>query len=113
LPLEKIFMKIVQMTGGYKGLIWPHIQWILENTWSKVDVFYFIDDIILLMLKLVSNKIGTFLTSLWHQERHLSTVFRWILPIFRQGVEEIKHFCSRAPKKYFNRLSKLITHKYS
>jgi len=30
------------------------------------------------MLKLASNKIGTFLTSLWRHARHLFTVFRWI-----------------------------------
>jgi hypothetical protein len=47
-------------------------------------VFYFIDDIILLMLKLVSNKIDTYLMSLWRHERYLFSVFRGILPaIFR------------------------------
>ena len=89
LPLEKIFMKIVQMTGGYKGLIWPHIQWILENTWLTVHVFYFINYFILLILKLVSNKIGTLLTSWWRHERHLSTIFRWILPTFRRFVKKL------------------------
>jgi hypothetical protein len=35
------------------------IVYIIEHTWLKFDVFYFIDEIILLMLKLVSNKIDT------------------------------------------------------
>ena len=62
-----------------------------------VDVFYFIDDIIILMLKLVSNKISTFLTSLWRHERHLYCIslnFADISTVF----EEIKHLRSRAPK---------------
>jgi hypothetical protein len=49
---------------------------ILENTWLKFDVFYIIDEIILLMLKLASNKIDTYLTSL----RYLFSVFRGIFP---------------------------------
>jgi hypothetical protein len=53
-------------------------------------VFYFIDDIILLMLKLASNTIGTFLTSLGRHERDLSTVFRGILPIFRMFSKKLK-----------------------
>ena len=66
--------------------IWPHIQWIiiLENTWLKFDVFYFIDDIILLMLKFVSNKIHMYLTSLWRHELYLFSVFRWIFPAIFQ-----------------------------
>ena len=43
-------------------------------------MFYFIDDIILLMLKLVSNKIDTYLTSLSRHERYLFSVIRGILP---------------------------------
>jgi hypothetical protein len=53
-------------------------------------VFYFIDDIILLMLKLVSNKIDTYLTSLWRHERYLFSVFREILPaIFRRFSKKL------------------------
>jgi hypothetical protein len=53
-------------------------------------VFYFIDDIILLMLKLVSNKIDTYLTSLWRHERYLFSVFRGILPaIFRRFSKKL------------------------
>jgi hypothetical protein len=53
-------------------------------------VFYFIDDIILLMLKLVSNKIDTYLTSLWRYERYLFFVFRGILPaIFRRFLKKL------------------------
>ena len=53
-------------------------------------MFYFIDDIILLMLKLVSNKIDTYLTSLWRHERHLFSVFRGILPaIFRRFSKKL------------------------
>jgi hypothetical protein len=43
-------------------------------------LFYIIDEIILLMLKLVSNKIYTYLTSLWRHERYFFSVFRGILP---------------------------------
>jgi hypothetical protein len=57
----------------------------LENSWLQFDVFYFIDDIILLILKLVSNKIDTYLTSLWRHECYLFSVFRGMLPaIFRR-----------------------------
>ena len=53
-------------------------------------MFYFIDDIILLMLKLVSNKIDTYLTSLWRYERYLFFVFRGILPaIFRRFLKKL------------------------
>ena len=54
-------------------------------------MFYIIDDIILLMLKLVSNKIDTYLTSLWrHPERYLFSVFRGILSaIFRRFSKEL------------------------
>ena len=53
-------------------------------------MFYFIDDIILLMLKLVSNKIDTYLTSLWRHERYLFSVFRGILPaIFRRFSKKL------------------------
>jgi hypothetical protein len=53
-------------------------------------VFYFIDDIILLKLKLVSNKIDTHLTSLWRHERYLFSVFRGILPaIFRRFPKKL------------------------
>ena len=82
----------IKRTGDYKLHIWPHIKWIiiLENTWLKFDVFYFIDDIILLMLKLVSNKIDTYLTSLWRHERYLFSVFRGILPaIFRRFSKKL------------------------
>jgi hypothetical protein len=52
-------------------------------------VFYFID-IILLMLKLVSNKIDTYLTSLWRHERYLFSVFRGILSaIFRRFPKKL------------------------
>jgi hypothetical protein len=58
--------------------------YILENTWLKFDVFYFLDAIILLMLKLVSYKIDTYLTSSWRHARYLFSVFRGILSaIFR------------------------------
>jgi hypothetical protein len=40
----------------------------------------FILDIILWLLKLVSNKIDTYLTSLWRHERYWFSVFRGILP---------------------------------
>jgi hypothetical protein len=64
--------------------------YILENTSLKFDVFYFIDDIILLMLKLVSNKIDTYLTSLWRHERYLFSVFRGILTaIFRRFSKKL------------------------
>jgi len=53
-------------------------------------VLYLIDDIILLMLKLVSNKIDTYLTSLWRHERYLFSVFRGILPaIFRRFSKKL------------------------
>jgi hypothetical protein len=53
-------------------------------------VFYFIEDIILLMLKLVSNKIDKHLTSLWRHERYLFSVFRGILPaIFRRFPKKL------------------------
>jgi hypothetical protein len=53
-------------------------------------VFYFIDDIILLMLKLVSNKIDTYLTSLRRHVRYLFYVFRGILPaIFRRFSKKL------------------------
>jgi hypothetical protein len=53
-------------------------------------VFYFIDDIILLMLKLVPNKIDMYLTSLWRHERYLFSVFRWIFPaIFRRFSKKL------------------------
>ena len=53
-------------------------------------MFYFIDDIILLKLKLVSNKIDTHLTSLWRHERYLFSVFRGILPaIFRRFPKKL------------------------
>ena len=53
-------------------------------------MFYFIDDIILLMLKLVSNKIDTYLTSLWRYERYFFFVFRGILPaIFRRFLKKL------------------------
>ena len=54
-------------------------------------MFYFIDDIILLMLKLASNKIDTYLTSLWrHPERYLFSVFRGISPaIFRRFSKKL------------------------
>jgi hypothetical protein len=82
----------IKRTGDYKCHIWPHIYWIiiLENTWLKFDVFYFIDDIKLLMLKLVSNKIDTYLTSLWRHERYLFSVFRGILPaVFRRFSKKL------------------------
>jgi hypothetical protein len=64
--------------------------YILENTWLKFDVFYFIDDIILLMLKLVSYKIDTYLTSSWRHARYLFSVFRGILPaIFRRFSKKL------------------------
>ena len=53
-------------------------------------MFYFIDDIILLMLKLVSNKIDTYLSSLWRHERYFFSVFRGILPaIFRRFSKKL------------------------
>jgi hypothetical protein len=58
------------------------------------------------MLKLVSNKIDTYLTSLWRHERFVFCISwnfaRDISTIF----EEIKHLRSRAPEKYFTRLLK-------
>ena len=42
------------------------------------------------MLKLVSNKIDTYLTSLWRHERYLFLVFRGILPaIFRRFSKKL------------------------
>ena len=42
------------------------------------------------MLKLVSNKIDTYLTSLWRHERYLFSVFREILPaIFRRFSKKL------------------------
>jgi hypothetical protein len=42
------------------------------------------------MLKLVSNKIDTYLTSLWRYERYLFFVFRGILPaIFRRFLKKL------------------------
>ena len=42
------------------------------------------------MLKLVSNKIDTYLTSLWRHERYLFSVFRGILPaIFRRFSKKL------------------------
>ena len=56
----------------------------------KFDLFNIIDEIILLMLKLVSNKIDTYLTSLWRHERYLFSVFRGILPaIFRRFSKKL------------------------
>ena len=53
-------------------------------------MFYFIDDIIFLMLKLVFNKIDTYLTSLWRHERYLFSVLRGILPaIFRRFTKKL------------------------
>ena len=63
-----------------------HITHMLRQCTSIV----YIDDIILLMLKLASNTIGTFLTSLGRHERDLSTVFRGILPIFRLFSKKLK-----------------------
>jgi hypothetical protein len=65
------------------------------------------------MLKLVFNKIDTYLTSLWRHERYLIFHISWnfardISTVF----EEIKHLRSRAPEKYFTRLLKQIKHKY-
>jgi hypothetical protein len=58
-------------------------------------VLYFIDDIKLLMLKLVSIKIDTYLTSLWRHERYLFSVFRGILPaIFRRFSKKISNACT-------------------
>jgi hypothetical protein len=53
-------------------------------------VFYFIDDIILLMLKLVSTKLDMYMASLWRHVRYLFYVFRWILPaIFRRFSKKL------------------------
>jgi hypothetical protein len=42
------------------------------------------------MLKLISNKIDTYLTSLWRRERYLFSVFRGILPaIFRRFSKKL------------------------
>ena len=57
-------------------------------------MFYFIDDIIPLMLKLVFNKIGTFVTSCTSFIYCISLNFTDISTVF----EEIKHLRSRAPK---------------
>jgi len=55
-----------------------------------IKIWCIIDEIILLMLKLVSNKIDTYLTSLWRHERYLFSVFRGILPaIFRRFSKKL------------------------
>jgi hypothetical protein len=57
------------------------------------NLMCFILDIILLMLKLVSNKIDTYLTSLWRHESYLFSVFRGILPaIFRRFSKKYEFF---------------------
>jgi hypothetical protein len=80
----------IQKTNNAHDITMTSNTFILENTWLKFDVFYFIYDIILLMLKLVSNKIDTYLTSLWRHERYLFFVFRGILPsIFRRFSKKL------------------------
>ena len=55
-----------------------------------IKIWCIIDEIILLMLKLVSNKLDTYLTSLWRHERYLFSVFRGILPaIFRRFSKKL------------------------
>ena len=45
-----------------------------------IKICCIIDEIMILMLKLVCNKIDTYLTSLWRHGRYLFSVFRGILP---------------------------------
>jgi hypothetical protein len=48
----------------------------------------------------VSNKLDTYLTSLWRHERYLFSVFRGIMPaIFGRFSKKLS--TSRAPEKYF------------
>jgi hypothetical protein len=53
----------------------------IDRSLNLPHVLYITDEIILLMLKLVSNKIDTYLTSLWRRERYLFSVCRGILPV--------------------------------
>ena len=77
------------------GLLVPYMapylmKHYLRKYLIKIDVFYIIDDIILLMLKLASNKIDMYLTSLWRHERYLFSVFRGILTaIFRRFSKKL------------------------
>ena len=71
-------------------------------------MFYYIDDIILLMLKLASNKIDTYLTSSWRHQRYWVFCISWnfthdISTVF----EEIKHLRSRAPENIFYQIIKI------
>ena len=57
----------------------PYMAPYLMNHYLRkylIKIWCFIDEIILLMLKLVSNKNDTYLTSLWRHERYLFSVFR-------------------------------------
>ena len=70
-------------------------------------MFYIIDEIILLMLKLASNKIDTYLTSLRRHERYLFSVFRGIVPaIFGRFSKKLSTFAVVHQKTYFTRLLK-------
>jgi hypothetical protein len=86
--------------------------WIVENLelfperkglrpyWSRADK--------LLMLKLVSNKIDTYLTSLWRHERYLFSVFRGILPaIFRRFSKKLSTFFKSCTRKIFYQIIKI------
>jgi hypothetical protein len=58
-----------------------------------IKICCIIDEIILLMLKLVSNKIDTYLMSLWRHERYLFSVFRGILTaIFPRFSKKLSTF---------------------
>jgi hypothetical protein len=94
-PCTELFswFQCTQTVFKMNTIIYKNISYLLMNfiTWNEswnvqivyimvFDVFYIIDEIILLMLKLASNKIDTYLTSLWRHERYLFSVFRGILP---------------------------------
>jgi hypothetical protein len=70
-------------------------------------VFYFIDDIILLMLKLVSNKIDTYLTSLWRHERYLFSYFVEFCPRYFDGFRRNKAPPQSCTRKIFYQIIKI------
>jgi hypothetical protein len=70
---------------------------------------FIIDEIILLMLKLVSNKIDTYLTSLWRHERYLFSVFHGnFSAIFGRFSKKLSTICWIVSKKYLLLLDQTI-----
>jgi hypothetical protein len=92
-------------------IVYIMVSYIQSEEWKylfKFDEFYIIDEIILLMLKLVSNKIDTYLTSLWRHRRYLFSVFREILPaIFGRFSKKLS--TSDLCFIYFNNLVKYFS----